>query len=67
MTHKDQLIEVLDYGLGEVLYFVEALSPEQRAEPGTVEIWSAKDVLAHFTEWTARLVRDLEQAAATVR
>jgi hypothetical protein len=64
MVSKAKLIDVLDYSLGEVRHFVEELSPEQRAETGTVEHWSAKDVLAHFTEWTARLVNDLELIAA---
>jgi len=32
-------------------------------EIGAVDRWSAKDVLAHFTEWTTRLVSDLELAA----
>jgi len=63
MANKAKLIEVLDYGLGEVRNFVEALSAEQRMTSGAVDHWSAKDVLAHFTEWVTRLVSDLELAA----
>lgn len=63
MANKAKLIEVLDYGLGEVRSFVDTLSAEQRMAIGAVHHWSAKDVLAHFTEWVTRLVSDLELAA----
>lgn len=63
MANKGKLIEVLDYGLGEVRNFVSSLSAEQRMEIGAVDRWSAKDALAHFTEWVTRLVSDLELAA----
>jgi len=63
MANKGKLIEVLDYGLGEVRNFVASLSAEQRMEIGAVNRWSAKDALAHFTEWTTRLASDLELAA----
>ena len=64
MSNKAKLIEVLDYGLGEVRNFVASLSAEQRMAAGSVDHWAAKDVLAHFTEWTSRLVGDLELVAA---
>ena len=61
MANKAKLIEVLDYGLGEVRSFVDNLSAEQRMEIGAVDRWSAKDVLAHFTEWVTRLVSDFPE------
>jgi tetratricopeptide (TPR) repeat protein len=63
MVKKAKLIEVLDYGSGEMHNFIDSLSVEQRMETGAVDRWSVKDVVAHFTVWTARLVSDLELAA----
>lgn len=63
MAKKDSLIEALNYSRQEVRNFVAALNEEQRAAAGAVDRWSAKDVIAHLTEWVARLVRDLELAA----
>ena len=63
MAKKDKLIAILDYGRQEVDNFVAALSAEQRAAVGAMDCWSAKDVVAHLTEWVAQLAHDLELAA----
>ncbi len=63
MINKDKLIEALDFSRAEVRSFVAVLNDGQRAAEGALDHWSAKDVLAHLTEWTTRLVSDLEMAA----
>ena len=60
MANKTKVIEALDYSRREVRGFVAALNDDQRSTIGTVERWSAKDVVAHLTEWITRRVRDLE-------
>lgn len=61
--NKEKLTQVLDYGYQQVCDFVADLSDEQRAAVGAPDRWSAKDVVAHLTEWMARLAQDLEQVA----
>ena len=62
MVNKDKLIEALDFSRAEVRSFVAALNDGQRAAEGALDHWSAKDVVAHITEWITRLVSDLEMA-----
>jgi hypothetical protein len=63
MINKEKLTEALDFSHTEVRDFIDALREEQRLASGAVDHWSAKDVIAHLTEWIARLVKDLELAA----
>lgn len=62
MAKKDKVIEILEFGRQEVLHFAAALSDEQRAAMGAMDRWSAKDVVAHLTEWVVRLAHDLDLA-----
>jgi tetratricopeptide (TPR) repeat protein len=52
----------LEYSQRELRSFVAALGDEQRTAIGAVDRWSAKDVVAHITEWIARRVSELEHA-----
>lgn len=63
MISKEKLIETLARSRGEVRSFVAGLSDEQRLAKGAPDHWSAKDTVAHLTEWIARRARDLELAA----
>jgi hypothetical protein len=63
MVNKAELIEALNFSRAELRSFIDSLNGEQRAAEGTLDRWSAKDVVAHLTEWIARLVKDLELAA----
>lgn len=38
------------------------LSEEQMVEPGVVDDWSVKDILAHLVTWEQRMVRWMDQA-----
>jgi len=62
MANKEKLMDGLTFSRAEVRSFVAALSDAQRATPGVVDHWSAKDVVGHLTEWVARLASDLELA-----
>jgi hypothetical protein len=48
---KKQLLEILEKSRKTELNFLKQLSKEDRAQPGTFEEWSAKDVLAHASFW----------------
>jgi hypothetical protein len=42
---------------------IASLRPDERRATGTLENWSAKDLIAHITAWHANLVATLEAAA----
>jgi tetratricopeptide (TPR) repeat protein len=60
---KDQLIDLLQRARKEIHTFVAGLSEEERAAEGTLERWSAKDILNHAAAWTARLLDSLALAS----
>jgi len=63
MIDKEKLIEALDFSYEEGRNFVASLTDKQRLASGASDHWSAKDVIAHLTEWIARLLQDLELAS----
>lgn len=48
---SSSLIEYLDKGYQAEIQFIEALSAADRAAEGTLENWTAKDVIAHNSHW----------------
>ena len=59
MERKALLLDLLKQAREVEMQFVEALSDEQRARSGTLEDWSAKDVIAHIAAWKARMADNL--------
>ena len=53
------LLELLHQAYAEEHKFVAGLSDAERAETGTRERWSAKDLLAHISYWRDRLRHNL--------
>lgn len=59
MVSKSKLIELLHCGQTEIDRFVDNLSQAEHDAIGDGDIWSARDVLAHVTEWTRREAADI--------
>jgi hypothetical protein len=59
---KAHILDLTQEASDEVQAFVADLSDEERSAPGTLENWSAKDVVAHVTEWIVRLAAELNGA-----
>ena len=60
--NKKELLTALEESHERVSEAVEGLSPEEMLEPGVVDSWSVKDILAHLTRWEAEVVKLLWQA-----
>jgi uncharacterized protein (TIGR03083 family) len=50
-TSKDDLLIAINKERPALEELLETLTPAQMTEPGLVGDWSAKDVLAHLSEW----------------
>lgn len=61
MNKKDLLVRLED-SHERVLEAIEGLSTEEMLEPGVMDNWSVKDILAHLTRWEAELIKLLWQA-----
>jgi tetratricopeptide (TPR) repeat protein len=59
VERKMLLLDLLKRAYEMEMQFVDALSDEQRARTGTLEDWSAKDVIAHSAAWKARRADNL--------
>jgi hypothetical protein len=60
---RTTLLNLLDRAYQEEQAFVEGLSDEERSTVGTLEQWSAKDVIAHIAAWKERMARNLAAVA----
>lgn len=60
--NKSEVIAALAEGREKFLQAIEGLPEGAMLEPGVVEEWSVKDVLAHLAAWEAELVTLLAQA-----
>jgi len=65
MSLKPKLLEMLRSARDEQVAFVSNLSDAERARAGTLECWSAKDIVAHNAEWDARMAQSLSPGADT--
>lgn len=63
MNLKPKLIELLEQESAEEDALVASLSAEERATPGSLEHWSAKDMIAHMAAWRKLSIARLEHAA----
>jgi len=59
MTIKEKILDLLHHTHLEEKTFIENLTEAQRNEIGSFQQWSAKDVIAHDTEWRRRLANSL--------
>ncbi len=59
---KAQLLNALHQAQALHHDFVASLTDAERHEAGTLELWNAKDTLAHITFWDENLLRRLEAA-----
>ena len=60
MTIKTQLTDLLHIIRDEQMAFAGYLTDTERAEPGAVDNWSARDMLIHNVVWADRALSDLE-------
>jgi tetratricopeptide (TPR) repeat protein len=63
MNLKTKLLDLLERAYQEEQAFVEKLSDEERTAIGTLEQWSAKDMMAHNATWKERMAQSLAAAA----
>lgn len=56
---KTQLIEKLEQAWMDLTESFNGLSAEQLQQPGVVEDWSVKDILAHVTWWEEEALKHL--------
>ena len=59
MERKTLLLDLLRQSHEMEMDFVDTLSGEERARIGTLEDWSAKDVISHILAWKARMADNL--------
>ena len=59
MDRKTLLLDLLRQSHKMEMDFVDTLSGEERARIGTLEDWSAKDVISHILAWKARMADNL--------
>ena len=59
MERKMVLLDLLKQAREMEMDFVNALSGQERARIGTLEDWSAKDVISHIAAWKARMADNL--------
>jgi tetratricopeptide (TPR) repeat protein len=64
MQIKPRLLELLNRARAEEQAMIASLSDDERAATGTLEHWSAKDIVAHNAAWKARMVDRLAAAVA---
>lgn len=59
MEHKRKLLELLEQAYEEEKAYIAGLTEEERSQVGTLEQWSAKDVIAHTAVWKKRMAENL--------
>lgn len=62
MTMRRKLLDLLERTGGDERAFVEDLTGEERAAAGSIEQWSAKDVLAHIAFWKGQQAANVAAA-----
>ncbi len=62
-TIQDKLLDLLRQARAYELAFVNGTSEAERAEIGTLDHWSAKDLFVHISTWTDRFADHIEASA----
>lgn len=63
MSLKSNLITALEQAYQHRLDFVDQLPEPERSATGAPDHWTAKDVMAHMTEWSKRQIDELDAQA----
>ena len=63
MDLKPKLLDLLQRARKEEQAFVSNLLDDERAAEGTLEQWSAKDMMAHIAAWKERMAQNLAAVA----
>jgi tetratricopeptide (TPR) repeat protein len=63
VDRKSQLLNLIQRAYEQEQAFVAALTDAERSASGTLERWSAKDLMAHVAEWNDWLAQGLAAAA----
>lgn len=63
METKGKLLRLLERTYTEEQTLAANLSKEQRTASGTLEQWSAKDLIAHLAYWKKRLAQSITNAS----
>jgi hypothetical protein len=63
MDLKSRLLDLLERANQEEHTLLDQLSDQERAQAGTPDDWSAKDVLAHIAAWKQRLAANITAAS----
>ena len=61
MARKELLVDLLKQGHFEEKSFYDGLTEAERNQPGKVDDWSPKDVLAHCSYWKQARVADIQR------
>jgi tetratricopeptide (TPR) repeat protein len=64
MSLQSELIDLLTYGLAEDEKFADTLPEDERAEPGSLEHWAARDNLAHIAAWKEHMAANMRAMSA---
>jgi hypothetical protein len=65
--NQQQVLNKLDRAWTALQESVEGLTPEQLLEPGVIEAWSVKDILAHITVWEEEALKHMPEILQGVR
>lgn len=62
MASKEKILDLIERGYAQEEAFITDLSGDERAAAGTLEAWSAKDVIAHNAAWKSFVADIIAQA-----
>lgn len=62
MPMKTRLLDLMRRARSDEQAFLDALDPDERQAVGSLDRWSARDMVAHNMEWRARLAERLAAA-----
>lgn len=63
VSRRERLLRTIDSRWDELLASTEGLSDRQLLEPGVMDDWSVKDILAHITTWEEEARKHLPEIA----
>jgi tetratricopeptide (TPR) repeat protein len=61
---KTEMLNLFQFFRSEMDAFINSLTPQQKAERGSLQKWSAKDTLAHLVFWGDHFNHQVEKALA---
>ncbi len=64
MDQVSEMHGLLEFVRRELDTLIDQLTPEEKARRGSLQMWSAKDMLAHLAFWSSHFNRQLENALA---